>query len=370
MIEEIKLPKLGESIVNAIVVKWLKKEGDKIAKDEPLLEVSTDKVNSEIPAPSDGVLEEILAFENTEVDVGGLLARMRKGEGASEKSEEARSSVISPVLLRLLSQAGQSPDVLSQIQGTGEGGRVTKRDVEEYLESKKAPSSSTHNIDKLPMCGIRKAIAENMVKSFYEAPHASLVAEIDVTKVMQYIKKTKDSFFQEHGVKLTLTSYLVWAMSLAVQNFPMVNASVDQDTILIKRFINLGIAVSVENGVVVPVIQNSDQMDIPSIAKKIGELSYKARHHQLTQEEVSNGTITMTNFGMSGMLIGVPIIRYPEVAIVGIGGIHKRVQVLEDDTFAIRQILHATLTFDHRVLDGIYGANFLNHIKHQLETAL
>ena len=370
---EIQLPKLGESIVNATVVQWLKKEGESISKDEPLLEVSTDKVNSEIPSPVEGVIDQIVANENDDVDVGGLLALIRqKGEQVIQEKKEPiqkeekcalKSSVVSPAIMRLIKQAGLNSDVIDQIHGSGEGGRVTRRDVEAFIKE-----GDTPEIDKLPMTGVRKAIADNMVKSFYEAPHASLVAEIDVTDIMNLIKKEKEAFLKKEGVKLTVTSYIVAAIAKATKNYPMVNASVDKDTILLKRFVNLGIAVSIENGVVVPVIKGADRMDIPDIAKNIASLSEKARNNRLQQDDVSEGTITMTNFGMSGMLMGVPIIRHPEVAIVGIGSIQKRVAVQDNNTFGIRQIVHATLTFDHRIIDGIYGANFLNAIKQTLES--
>ncbi len=379
---EIKLPKLGESIVHATIVQWLKEEGDQVSQDEPILEVSTDKVNSEIPAPQAGVLTEILVQPNEEVDVGAPLAKLlieKTGEVAAtqeskslscQASNEEKSNFLSPAVLKAASEQGISLDALSQISGSGHGGRVTKKDLENYLAQSDEPSTPEKNelnIEKLPMDALRKAIADNMVRSFYEAPHASLVAEVDVTDVMAHIKAKREAFKKEHGVKLTITSYIVQAITDAIKLYPMVNASIDKDTILMKRFINMGVAVSVDKGVVVPVIKNCQKKELPEIAKEIVKLSDKARNNKLNQEDMESGTITMTNFGMSGMQIGIPIIKYPEVAIIGIGSIHKKVAALEDDTIAVRKHVYLTLTFDHRLIDGIYGANFLNHVKTFLE---
>lgn len=385
---EVKLPKLGESIVSATVVQWLKKEGDQVSLDEPILEVSTDKVNSEIPAPSDGVLSEILADENQEIEVGALLAKLivdQKEMAQVAQAEtidspecplENSNNFLSPAVLNMARENGISLDALSQISGTGNGGRVTKRDLENYLnaeDTSKTESLSTpetkqeSHIEKLPMGALRKAIADNMVRSFYEAPHASLVAEVDVTEIMAMIREKREDFKKEHGAKLTITSYIVQAITKAIQSYPMVNASIEQDTILMKRFVNMGIAVSVENGVMVPVIQNCESKDIPTLAQDIIKLSEKARGGTLTQEDLSSGTITMTNFGMSGMQMGIPIIKHPEVAIIGVGSIHKKVSAMEDNSIAIRQKVYLTMTFDHRLIDGIYGANFLNKVKSSLE---
>lgn len=386
---EILLPKLGESIVSATVVQWLKKEGDFVSADEPLLEVSTDKVNSEIPAPSEGILSEILVKENEELPVGSVLAKLlvkqKEGVVAAQTIKvttqtcplQNSNSFLSPAVLHMASSNGISLDALSRISGTGNGGRVTKRDLENHLQSANEPKQKAEegvkekvesSIEKLPMGALRKAIADNMVRSFYEAPHASLVAEVDVTDAMKKIVEQRERFKEEHGVKLTITSYIVQAITKAVQLFPMVNASIEKDTILMKRFVNMGIAVSVENGVIVPVIRNCETKDLPLIAKEIVKLSLKAREGTLTNDDLSSGSITMTNFGMSGIQMGIPIIKHPEVAIIGVGSIHKKVCAMEDNSIAIRQRVYLTMTFDHRLIDGIYGANFLNKVKSYLET--
>ncbi|MCH9634114.1 MAG: Dihydrolipoyllysine-residue acetyltransferase component of pyruvate dehydrogenase complex [Chlamydiae bacterium] len=380
---EIKLPKLGESIVSATVVQWLKEEGDHVSQDEPILEVSTDKVNSEIPAPQSGVLTEILVQVNEEVDVGAPLAKLlieKKADSKVSPEIEKTQAVnetdesthfLSPAVLKMAREKGISLDALSEISGSGHGGRVTKKDLENYLNATEEPDTKVEDsplrIEKLPMGSLRKAIAANLVRSFYEAPHASLVAEVDVTDLMTTIKAKKDSFKKEHGVKLTITSFIIKAITEAIQHFPMVNASIEKDTILMKHFVNMGVAVSIEKGVVVPVIKNCQDKALCQIAKEVVKLAEKARTNSVAQEDLESGTITMTNFGMSGMQIGIPIIKYPEVAIIGVGSIHKKVAALADNSIAIRNHVYMTLTFDHRLIDGIYGANFLNHIKDVLE---
>lgn len=389
---EITLPKLGESIVEATVVQWFKKEGDPVGLDEALLEVSTDKINSEIPSPAAGVLKKILAGPDKLVKVGEPLAILSAKETAhahvsshvppvKEKIQgesTAFSDFFSPAVLRLAREKGISLDELESVPRSGEGGRLSKKDVEDYAlqksSSKKeicaAPKTTAPcplQTERVKMTPLRKAIAENMVKSFYEAPHASLVTEVDVTKAVKQIQAEKESFQAKHGVKLSITTFVAKAMTQAIHAFPLINSSLEDDTIVMKRFINLGIAVSVDQGVMVPVIKNAQTMDLPQLAKAISAVATKARQHQLTLEDVQGGSITLTNFGMAGTLIGIPIIRYPEVAIVGLGAIHKKVVVMDDETLSIRSIMNVSLTFDHRVLDGLYGCGFLNELKKHIE---
>ncbi len=382
MSEEIKvlLPKLGESIHSAIIVQWFKKVGEVVQLDEPLLEVSTDKINSEIPSPVAGVLQEICAEVNQEVQVGELLAVIST-EGMQAKknleknnpspisiSAEQNQDFFSPALLRLARENKLNLEELQKITGTGSGGRITKRDLELYLEKRtEKEESSLQSIERLQMTSMRKAIADNMVRSFYEAPHATLITEIDITDVMQCIQKEKQSFLEKYQVKLTLTSFIARALIKALQEFPLLNSSLDKDTILMKRFINLGIAVSVEQGLLVPVLKGAQDLSLPKIAQGISELSHKARTGKLIPSDVTEGTITITNFGMSGVQIGIPIIRYPEVAIIGVGASYRKVVPREDDSLAICNMVNLSLTFDHRVLDGMYGCAFLNALKHHLE---
>lgn len=381
---EVTLPKLGESIVGATVVQWLKNVGDTVSADEALLEVSTDKVNSEIPSPVTGIVKELLVREDEEIEVGTPLVTIETGEGASLSQQtpvvahaepcplkKGKEDIFSPALLRLAQVEGIPLETLRTLEGSGEGGRITKKDLESYIAARTPKDfikQSTEGEDRIQLSGMRKMIAENMVRSFYEAPHASLVTEADVTEVMQLIKREKERFKETHGVKLTITSFLIQAMTKALQQFPMLNASLEDETIVMKRFINVGIAVNVDKGLVVPVIKNCHERNLVSLARTLAELSGRARTGKLSPDEISGGTVTLTNFGMTGALIGVPIIRYPEVAIIGAGTVQKRVVVREDDSFAVRQMMYLTLTFDHRVIDGIYGCQFLAAFKNHLES--
>lgn len=371
---KITLPKLGESIVSATVVKWFKKVGDTVSLDEPLLEVSTDKVNSEIPSPAKGVLKEILAQEDEEVQVGAPLAILSGGavsttKDEAPKQEETRQETgsddfLSPAVVRLIREKGIPLSEIDKIPRNG--ARLTKKDVEAYA----LPCSlSQEGTERIKMSGLRKAIADNVVRSFYEAPHASLTTEVDVTELLKGIQDKKQAFFDKHGVKLSVTAFVSRAIARAVEEFPLVNSSLDRDTIVVKKFVNLGVAVSVDQGVMVPVIRNAQDLSIVDFAKKIADLAKKARENTLDPDDVREGSITMTNFGATGIMLGAPIIRYPEVAIIGLGAIKKQVMVMPDDTTAIRSIMWVSVTFDHRVLDGLYGCGFLNALKGQLESS-
>ncbi len=391
---QVTLPKLGESILNATVVQWFKQVGEKVKKDEPLLEVSTDKVNSEIPSPVSGILKEVYASAGADLTVGDLLALIAtsdavqtgslaiessaQGESAQESSL-AMQGYYSPAILRLASEKGLDLSELKAIPATGGGGRLTKKDLEDFLSSrgKRTPlcrgfasSATSAETERVKMSAMRKAIADNMVRSFYEAPHASLISEVDVTEPLKLIEKQREAILESHGVKLTISSFIARAIAKALQEFPFLNSSLEGDTIVVKRYVNLGIAVSVEQGILVPVIRHCQSMRLTEIAKSLATLAQKARAGTLSPEEVREGTITLTNFGMSGVQIGIPIIRYPEVAIIGVGAVQKKVVPLEDDLLAIRSMMHLCLTFDHRVLDGMYGCGFLGSVKKHLEQDL
>ncbi|HSX38417.1 MAG TPA: dihydrolipoamide acetyltransferase family protein [Chlamydiales bacterium] len=375
---KIDLPKLGESIVSATVVQWFKKAGDAVALDEPLLEVATDKINSEIPSPSAGVLQEILAQPGQELRVGETLALLSVQAAQPVKPHPSDAVLtpvcpnnemghfLSPAVMRVLKEHRMDLNAIEQISRTGQGGRLTKKDVEEYIaQSNCVPAQA--DAQRVKMSSLRKAIADNMVRSFYEAPHASLITEVDVTHLVKLLQEQKSIFHQKYGAKLSVTAFVVRAMAKALQTFPLLNSSLDGDTIVMKRSVNLGIAVSVEQGVVVPVLRGAERLSLPEIAIQIAKLAENARANQLNLENVQNGTITMTNFGMTGTMIGVPIIRYPEVAIVGLGAIHRKVAAMSDDSIAIRSCMWVSLTFDHRVLDGVYGCGFLGELKKHLE---
>ena len=382
MAKEIKitLPKLGESILSATVVQWFKKEGDSIQEDEPLLEVTTDKVNSEIPSTVSGTLKEIIAHPDQEIQVGDTLAVVATGGQVNAHEEtvyiketklpenQGMGTYFSPAVMRLAMEHDIGMDELSKMTGSGAGGRLSKRDLEIYLAKRTSyKQQGGEGVEKVKMSTMRKAIAENMVKSFYEAPHASLVTEVDVTEIVKYIAKVKQTFLQEHGYKLTITSFITKALAEATKEFPLINSSLEEDTIVVKRFVNVGIAVSVDQGIMVPVIKSCQSISLEDIAKALSQVAHKARHGELKVEDTREGTITMTNFGMSGTLLGIPIIRYPEVAIIGIGAITKKVVVLDQDAFGVRSMLYISLTFDHRVIDGMYGCDFLNALKKHIE---
>lgn len=374
----IRLPKLGESILSATIVQWMKKEGDTVVEDEPLCEVATDKVNSEIPSTVAGKIIKIVAQVDQEVEIGAPLVVVEPVGAVQEEPEpeeyhaqpehhESTKGFISPAVLRFVRDQGIPLTELDKIRGTGQGGRITKKDVESYAVAR-WKKGSQEGIKRQPMSPMRKAIAENMVRSFYSAPHAYLVAEIDLTDLMASIRQKREAFFAEHGAKLTITSYFVKAIAHAVEKYPLLNASLEEDTVLVKSDVNVGIAVAVDDGLVVPVIKQCQLHDIKHIAKTIADLSIRSRNRGLHPDEVKNGSITLTNFGMSGALIGLPIIRYPESAIIGMGAIQKRPIVSKDNEIVIREIVHATVSIDHRVVDGMYAGNFIKELQEVLES--
>lgn len=381
---EIVLPKLGESILNATVVRWFKKVGERVTKDEPLLEVTTDKVNSEIPSTVSGVIKKILVHEDGEVEVGEALALIETESlvaaavshsnftSSMQASDSNFTHFLSPAVLKVASENQIQIEEIKKIEGSGDGSRITKKDIENYLLNKAKQSTSkmeqTELVERIKMSNMRQAIASNMSKSFYQAPHASLITEIDVTGIVSHLKEIKESFFLHHGFKVTISSFIARAIARAALKYPYLNSSVEGDTIVIKKYVNLGIAVNVDHGILVPVIKDCHKLEMNQIAQHLADFAKRAKEGELKVDETKEGTITMTNFGMSGTLIGIPIIRFPEVAIVGIGAVHKKVAVLENDTFAIRSFVNITLTFDHRVIDGIYGCEFLKELKAELET--
>jgi 2-oxoglutarate dehydrogenase E2 component (dihydrolipoamide succinyltransferase) len=239
--------------------------------------------------------------------------------------------------------------------------------VEHYCPLKAQPVQASSDIERIKMNPLRKSIAENMVKSFYQAPHATLMTEVDITDLITLVAKEKQTFLEQHNVKLSITAFVAKAIVDALKEFPLLNSSLENDTILVKKQINLGIAVSVDQGVMVPVIRGAQNLSLEAISKQISLLAEKARSQTLMTKDVQDGSITMTNFGMTGIQIGIPIIRYPEVAIIALGATTKKVAPMPDDTIAIRSVMMVTLTFDHRVLDGLYGCGFLNLLKKNLE---
>lgn len=368
----VSLPKLGESIVSATVIKWFKKEGDIVSLDEPLLEVATDKVNSEIPSPVSGKILKIFANIDEVKNVGDplvliatdveIVQEKKKVEHAlPQKVSMEDQTLISPAVLKLMQEHNLTFDDIQKIPRSSSSGRLSKKDLLKYLET------SDSSEDRIKMSAMRKAIAENMVRSFYQAPHASLIHEIDVTRPAEFIKNEKEAFFNKHKAKLTITSFVALAIAKAIKKFPLLNSRLQDDTIILKKDVNLGIAVSVENGIMVPVIKDASSKDLVGLSKAIADIATRVRSNCLSPDEVQGGTVTMTNFGMGGVMIGIPIIRHPEMAIVGIGALKKKPAVIQEDKIAIRSMMHLCLTFDHRVIDGMYGCAFLQEVENAIK---
>lgn len=370
------LPKLGESILRATVVQWFKEEGDYIQLDEPLLEVSTDKVNSEIPSSCSGYIETILTKPFMEIDVGEPLCVIRTEQRTREnpnretpvldppKISPPPSSFASPVVLQIAKENNLDLKTLQEIKGTGAGGRISKKDIEQYLSIQ----TGSHPIPKMiPLTERRQAIARNLLDSYTKIPHASLIREIDVTEVLSNIQKNKNGFYENYGYKLTITSFMVQAIAHAVQHYPLINSSLQGNAIKIYPTVNLGIAVNINDDLIVPVIRNCGKLRLCEIAGKVAELGEKSRSNQITLSETQEGTLTLTNFGMGGAEIGIPIIRYPEAAIVAMGSVNRRVIALSNSSIGIADKMYISITFDHRIIDGMYASRFLQEVKTHIE---
>lgn len=414
MATKVIMPQLGESVVEGTVNTWLKKIGDRVDEYEALLEVSTDKVDSEIPAPASGTLLEIYVEAGTTVSTGTVLCLIGEpGEKSSEApdhhengkhhppakiepSEEKRGTRLSPVVARMVAE--HQLDV-HKISGTGRDGRVTKKDVENYLESqtkdeelppwerpgsgdlfkptdteKEAPARAipVESIPKgvpgelIQLNAMRRAIADHMVQSkLHTAPHVTTVFEADLTNVLKHLEANKPQAAKQ-GINLTLTAYFVAAIVEACRTQPIINSQWVEDGIYLHHHIHVGMAVALDNGLIVPVIKNAERLNLLGLAAQVNDLAQRARNRQLTADEVKGGTITLTNHGVSGSLFATPIINQPQSAIVGVGLMEKRVKVI-NDAIAIRPCCYISLTFDHRVADGAAGDSFMMKMKTTLE---
>jgi len=421
---KVLMPQLGEAVEEATITRWLKSEGDTVKEYEALVEINTDKVDTEIPAPASGILLKIVqAEEGATVAVGMVLAwigepgesipneaatptneeqfEIQEGAAAPElvaipkadrvspippaKNQELRTNqslgFISPIVGKIAAENGIN---LRDVQGTGLNGRVTKKDVLAFLDTGKQESKIKDlgiPITKAPDIGefdtliphttIRRRIAEHMVVSKRTSPHVTTVFEADMSKVIEHRVIHKDSFTQ-NGVKLTFTAYFVAATALALRAFPKVNSSWSDEGLILHPEVNLGMATSLgEEGLIVPVIKNADELSLLGIARKVNDLANRARGKQLQPDEVKNGTFTITNHGVSGSLFAMPIINQPQCAILGVGKLQKRVIVLEEnsgyDTISVRPMVYLTLTFDHRILDGAVADYFLAKVVDTLE---
>ncbi|MGH9529478.1 MAG: 2-oxoglutarate dehydrogenase, E2 component, dihydrolipoamide succinyltransferase [Terriglobales bacterium] len=420
---DIVMPQMGESIVEGTITKWLKKPGDKIQRDEPLFEISTDKVDAEIPAPASGILQDIKVSEGTTVQVNTVVGTIaadgeavaagptksaaqaapeppeRKKEtpakqeprGTTEKQvagdnedEETRSS---PLVRKM---AREHNIELSQVPGSGLGGRITKQDVLSFIEghgstarpaATSAPTppsapSAPRNVasipgDVVPLTQMRKIIAQRMIESRRTSAHVHCMFEVDITSIVHLRNKAKSAFEQRNGVRLTFMPFFVRAAIIALQQFPIVNASMEGEGIRYHRNVNVGIAVALDWGLIVPVLKNAGDLNFLGLQRGISDLGERARSKKLKPEDVEGSTFTVTNPGQFGAVFGLPIINQPNSAIMGVGGIAKAPVVVSDkegnDSIAIRSLVHLTLGYDHRVIDGAVADQFMALVKKTLE---
>lgn len=423
---EVVMPQMGESIAEGTIVKWHKKVGDRVMKDETLLEISTDKVDSEIPSPAAGRLAEIVVEEQKTVPVNTVIAYLEaeSGAGSSASTEHKPPSAsgpspdaalrgqpaggrfYSPLVLNIAQAEGMPMSELENIAGSGEGGRVTKRDVLAYLQSKKsgapvpaavappaaaslvpapataptppaiaakpvsAPELKTKypapDFEILQMGNVLQRMAQHMVSSIQTSPHVAAIHEVDMTEVVKHRTEHAAPFEAKEGFKLTYTPYIVDAVVRAIKKYPLLNSSVEGDKIIKKNFINLGLAVASDNGLIVPVIKHAEEKSFVGYARAINDLATRTRMKKLTPDDIQGGTFTISNFGVFGTMIGTPIINQPQVAILGTGAVTKRPVVI-NDAIAIRPIAYFTLSFDHRIIDGAMGGMFLEQIVQNLE---
>jgi pyruvate dehydrogenase E2 component (dihydrolipoamide acetyltransferase) len=421
---DIVMPQMGESIFEGTITKWLKNVGDKVQRDEPLFEISTDKVDAEIPAPASGVLTEIAAQAGATVQVNAVVGRIGGASGAAagvpaaapsapapaktvtpsagapapttvalqdqdeETTEDGNKVRSSPLVRKLAKEHGVN---LAQVKGTGLGGRVTKEDIQSYIAQPRttapapsapaarpaapapAPSAPVSNLpgEVVPMTAMRKIIAQRMVESKHTSAHVHTVYEIDMTRVMNLREKIKRQFEQKNGVKLTPTTFFARAAVKGLREFPIINSSVEGDSIKYHRSINIGIAVALDWGLIVPVIKNAEEKNIVGLQRAITDLGDRARSKKLKPDDVAGGTFTITNPGQFGQMFGLPIISQPQVAIMGIGSIKKMPVVMTDengtDSIAIRQVCHVSLGYDHRIIDGAVADQFLRSVARFLE---
>jgi 2-oxoglutarate dehydrogenase E2 component (dihydrolipoamide succinyltransferase) len=419
---DIVMPQMGESIFEGTITKWLKKPGDKVQRDEPIFEISTDKVDAEIPAPASGILQDIKVAEGSTVQVNTVVGTIAaEGEAAAapakstpspqpskkeaapakppapaaepkeviqfphEEEDHARSS---PLVRKI---ARENNVNLAQVSGTGLGGRITKQDITAFLERSQPsaiPAASTASTaaapkpatppapapipgDLVPMNQMRKIIAQRMIESRRTSAHVHCMFEVDLTPIVRLRNKTKSAFEQRHGARLTFMPFFVRAAIIALQQFPIVNASIEGESIRYHRHVNMGIAVALDWGLIVPVLKNADELNFLGLQRGITDLGERARSKKLMPQEVEGSTFTITNPGQFGAVFGLPIINQPNSAIMGVGGITKAPVVVTDsdgnDSIAIRSLVHLTLGYDHRLIDGAVADQFMALVKKTLE---
>lgn len=443
-IVDLVMPKMGESIMEATVLKWHKKPGDTIKMDETLLEIATDKVDSEVPSTAEGTVAEILFKENDVVPVGTVIARINTEGGAAAAAPQPASPAAapaptpqpqvaapqpapvaaasapapsgdgnrfySPLVLNIAGKEGISMSELEQIPGTGNEGRVTKKDILNYVANRKnggyqaapasqpaaapvapaqsapapapvqpvapapqpaAPANYGNNVEIVEMDRMRKLIADHMVRSKATSPHVTSFTECDVTNIVRWREKAKKEYEKKYGEKITYTPIFIEAIVNCIRRFPMINSSVDGDKIIVKKDINIGMATALPSGnLIVPVIRNADTKNLLGLTKDVNGLANAARNNKLKADDTQGGTFTLTNVGTFGSLMGTPIINQPQVAILAVGSIKKRPMVMETeagDVIAIRHMMYLSLSYDHRIVDGSLGASFLTAVANELE---
>lgn len=407
------MPELGESVHEGTVSRWLKKVGDTVKEDEPIVEIMTDKVNTELPSPVSGVLTQILVQEGELVEVFHAMGIIEESgsqtesvsapeqkmepsgappakQAASPASPAAAAPLaegdrhwFTPVVRAMAKEHGLSDDQVASIAGSGSDGRVTKRDVEQYLagssvvskppkpvEAPAAPTTAGPDQEMVPLVGMRKMIADAMVRSS-QVPTVSTTMQVDVSRMVEFRAANKDSFQSQFGVKLTYTPFFIKALTEALQEFPLVNASLQQDNqILMNRAVNMGIAVSLgktgDEGLIVPVIRDTHKKSLVELARDLEEIAAKARGNGLKPTDVQGGTFTLTNPGSYGALFGTPMINAPQGAILGAYAITK-VPVIVEDMIAIRSVMYLVLTYDHRLIDGLLAGRFLQSVRDKLQ---
>ena len=421
---KVELPKMGESVAEATITTWLKSVGDKIEEDEPIVEIATDKVDSEVPSPCSGILKEALFSEGDVVQVGSIFAVIETDQNVGieieddkvELSEmEVESEILKPlekevseqIIVENTSDRFYSPlvksiakkeninqDELDQITGSGANGRVTKKDMLNYLDNKtnhtpispikqETPKPQTPTVisttstvqngegEIIEMDRMRKMIADHMVHSVHTAPHVTSFVEADVTNLVLWRNKYKKEFENREGEKLTFTPIFIEAVAKALRDFPMVNSSIDGDKIIVKSNINIGMATALPSGnLIVPVINHADQLNLVGLAKKVNDLALRARNNQLKPDEISGGTYTISNVGTFGNVMGTPIINQPQSAILALGAIRKKPAVIESptgDMIGIRHMMFLSHSYDHRNVDGALGGQFVRKVADYLE---
>jgi 2-oxoglutarate dehydrogenase E2 component (dihydrolipoamide succinyltransferase) len=428
MITEFKMPKMGESITEATIISWLKSVGDYIVADETIVEVATDKVDNDVPSPVSGIITEIHFQKDDVVEVGTVLALIdssqvsdgsqqiltkvensqqisKKAEVVSNTKPETRNSkletrnsdaFISPLIISIAQKENLSIEELQSIPGSGAEGRLQKSDVFNYLKNRKYPlKSNPSDIQGLSsraqsrdypkpkinfvegkdhiveMDRMRKMIADHMVYSKQTSPHVTSYIEVDVTNLVNWRNENKDKFQQKYNEKLTFTPVFIMAVAKAIQDFPMINVSVDEKNIIVHKDINIGMATALPSGnLIVPVVKNANEKDLVALAKSVNHLATASRSNTLKPEEIQGSTFTISNVGTFGSLMGTPIINQPEVAILAFGIIKKRPEVIttsKGDEIAIRSMMFLSLSFDHRVVDGFLGGSFLRKVGDYLE---